>query len=292
MFRASTLLILPSLLGYLLLVKAPPPQIEQLAVFSYVILITFSLPHFTLSLMRSNFNWKVEKVKKGELVIASCLILLIVSLLLLKNNPYKNLIFVIFSIYQTWHYSMQNYGISKFFQTHKHVQSFLPKYFYLFVGLFFLKNTSIAYLKIINDQLLLSFIKNFSQPNILHELIFLCLVYFLLLIWSRNQNKNIPIFSHLINILWITWATLSSLSMFFLYLPALHSLQYLFFLKINKDKLKMAFIITVSLSLISTLYFFLNQSYPKFFTIEYATVFILSLNILHILSDSIGWKNA
>lgn len=209
----------------------------------------------------------------------------------IRNNPYKNLIFVFFTMYQSWHYAMQSYGTSEYFQKKVNQTTGISKFFYLFIGFYFFKNTITTYLNLLGDTFLLKRLSFLTHSPFLNDLVCLLLTLGIVLIWYKKQKRDLSKISQLTTLVWILWAVFAKFPFFYFFLPALHSLQYFFFLKINKRKKLNVIFFTAFCSTLIGVIILLSYHQNNLYRIELMTTLILILNSLHILTDSQGWKH-
>ncbi len=273
--------ILPTLFAVLMTFVFANSSLPKRESF-FLVLILFSIPHFLISFIcHPNVRTGIRDHKK-ELLFASALSILLLFSLFWKTQDLKLIPILFFAVYQSWHYSLQSYGAFKYFDP-----AFKGlRVFFLLIGIIFLKNISFGYLELIN------FNSNwFYHLQAVDFRFDLALLFFTIIFFQSKSNLLKANFKALVILLiWIVWALLANNQTFYLILPALHSLQYLYFVKLkNKLDLKNLTISIILSLFVGSLLFALRNKMGSF-EINILIGFIFILNCTHIFLDASAWK--
>lgn len=285
---AMPYLVLPTIVAFALSATLKIGPDGSPPVLAFIVLISFSLPHFLLSFSNENISSILQKGKKREIFISIVLIVFLILNLLFNTSKYKNLVFIIFSSYQSWHYSMQNYGIYKYFQKPDIRYKKFIKFAFILMGFFFFKNLSLLYLSLIKDAFLYNKLAAFQAP-LLNEM-FLLLITMAVALYISSLNKKLSLMASYTGLLWAIWAAMAIVPVFYFLLPALHSLQYLYFIRLKTNERRLKFFPLLICSFVLFVSILASHYYNYTRVIEYLLTFILVLNSLHILIDSQSWK--
>lgn len=273
--------ILPTFFAVLMTIVFANSSLPKRESF-FLVLILFSIPHFLISFIcHPNVKIGIREHKK-EFLFACALSITLLFSLFWSIQELKLIPILFFAVYQSWHYSLQSYGAFKYFDS-----SFkaLRKLF-LLIGIIFLKNIGIGYLELINFQS--KWIHHLKTIDFRFDLILLfsAIVYF----QSKSNILKANFKAVIILIIWIVWALLANNQTFYLILPALHSLQYLYFVNLrNKlDFKNLSISITLSLFIGSLLFALRNRMGSFEINILIGLIFIL--NCTHIFLDASAWK--
>ena len=277
----TSLGVLPTLLALLVTIVFANSSLPKRESF-FLVLILFSIPHFLISFIcHPNVRIGIRDHKK-ELLFASMLSILLLFSLFWQTQDLKLIPILFFAVYQSWHYSLQSYGAFKYFDS-----SFKGlRVFFLLIGIIFLKNISVGYLELINFNSKWFYHLQAFDFRYDFALLFFAIVFF----HSKSNLLKANFKALVILLLWITWASLAYNQTFYLLLPALHSLQYLYFVKL-KNKLNLKNLtVSIILSLFVGSFLFLLRNKMGSFEINILIGLIFILNCTHIFLDASAWK--
>lgn len=261
-----------------------------------LIYLVFSFPHFAISFTQAHLKKNYLDIinSKSIFVFLSCLASGVWLFFTLPEDKLL-LIFIPMSAYQSWHYSLQNYGISYYFIKEEKIKNIL-KLVSLGIGLLFLSN----FLTVIFENTGIDVTNIF--PIIIGFLKITLLISCLMIVGKFSKNaylsdkKSIWGFVNLF--VWLFWAWFSSNFIMILALPVLHSIQYLPFIykKARSSNISLSKLIgeyLIGLILISALYYLItiiaDLSLQKV-VMKYFLSFALIINSIHIFIDSFIWR--
>lgn len=263
-----------------------------------LIYLGFSFPHFTISFTQAHLKKSYLDVINSK-AIYLFLPSLIAGIWLFFTLPEDKLflIFIPMSAYQSWHYSLQNYGISHYFIREEKIKSIL-KSVSLGIGVLFLINFLMVILEnsninVANANVFFTFIRFLKIA-----LLISCLI--IVVKFSKHayaaDKKSIWGFANLF--IWLFWAWFSSSFIMILALPLLHSIQYLPFIykKAHSSSIKLSQLIAeylIATLIISLAYYLITTiSNPLLQNtiLKYFLALALIINSMHIFIDSFIWR--
>lgn len=254
-----------------------------------VALLMFSMPHFLLSIDNFKKNYKKEFVFKKIKTLYFLISLLVWGLLhVYLDNQYSILPLLILFFYQSYHYALQSYGIFRYFEGKR-----IYKNLFLLLGFFFFISLTALSIKeaMIIDESTFKWIEKIHLGIV--SVLFVTTIFWGLLCGELKVKKDSLKLCTIC--IWFVWVAFSLNMSFLLFLPILHSLQYLPFFqkKMAADGSSKHGLLRNHLVINLVALFaggvFLNLTVSSGIQ-KFLLGSVIVINLVHIYIDSIQWK--